>query len=680
MTGENGPGTLGVRLAQAREAAVIGRRGEEETFLALLGAPEPAILWVHAPGGTGKSTLLRRWEELARERGRAAARADLQVATGTPDGIRQALARSLTVAPDDLAQALLDAERPVLFFDTWELGATVDGWVREALLPSLPDGTLVVVASREPPSAAWTDDAGWRALLRELPLANLEEEDAHALLAQRGVAVEQRDAIVSLTRGHALALTLVAEVQRQAPDVPVRLAESPELLRELVDRFVRHVPSPAHRDALRVCARVRFTTESVLRAVVDDADPGALFDWLRALPFVVESPRGLRPHALARDVLEAEFRWRDPEAFARLHRRLHALYLERMRATVRPERDAVFWDLLYLGRIDPSIDRYIAFEELGSGWQDVPRPDEEAELVRLAERIGGPAVARVARHWLARRPEAFVVVRSPLGEPIVLSAHFTLDGFEEEDLAADPALVALRDFVEGRGGLAPGEKIVLSRFMLVPRTPELAQMRNNTPHMLWLTTPGIAYAFSFILGGDHWEAPFARVGFRRLPELEARLDEPHGVFFHDWRGVPPDEWAAFEAEQELAGGALRHPALVTGGPPTLPREEVESAVRDALRAYTQRDVLADNPLVGARCTRGGGVDALVALLDDAVAVLGGHPRDEKLQRALRATYLSPAPTQEAAAERLELPFSTYRRHLTKGIGRVVEHVWRRELG
>ena len=48
-------------------------------------------------------------------------------------------------------------------------------------------------------------------------------------------------------------------------------------------------------------------------------------------------------------------------------------------------------------------------------------------------------------------------------------------------------------------------------------------------------------------------------------------------------------------------------------------------------------------------------------------------------RALERTYLRPAPTQEAAAELLDLPFSTYRGHLTRGVERVVDWLWQREL-
>ncbi|GAA5055096.1 hypothetical protein HNP84_006154 [Thermocatellispora tengchongensis] len=55
------------------------------------------------------------------------------------------------------------------------------------------------------------------------------------------------------------------------------------------------------------------------------------------------------------------------------------------------------------------------------------------------------------------------------------------------------------------------------------------------------------------------------------------------------------------------------------------------------------------------------------------------PRAEKFHRALAATYLHGAPTQEVAAERLGLPFTSYRRYLAAGIERVCEDLWHREL-
>jgi hypothetical protein len=60
--------------------------------------------------------------------------------------------------------------------------------------------------------------------------------------------------------------------------------------------------------------------------------------------------------------------------------------------------------------------------------------------------------------------------------------------------------------------------------------------------------------------------------------------------------------------------------------------------------------------------------------------LKASPRSEKLFRALDRTYFHPAPTQEVAAELLDLPFSTYRRHLKSGIEQVIEALWQHEIG
>ena len=47
---------------------------------------------------------------------------------------------------------------------------------------------------------------------------------------------------------------------------------------------------------------------------------------------------------------------------------------------------------------------------------------------------------------------------------------------------------------------------------------------------------------------------------------------------------------------------------------------------------------------------------------------------------LARTYVRAAPTQEAAAEVLGLPFSTYRRHLAKAIDQVTDLLWAVEIG
>src|SRR4029450_5602227 len=97
------------------------------------------------------------------------------------------------------------------------------------------------------------------------------------------------------------------------------------------------------------------------------------------------------------------------------------------------------------------------------------------------------------------------------------------------------------------------------------------------------------------------------------------------------------------------------------------------------------DLLARNPLLRTRLVHdragdenpSGGI--LQALLSAAVEMLREHPRDDKLWRAVERTYVRPATTQERAAATLGLPFTTYRRHLTQGVDRVVAWLWDQEI-
>ena len=74
---------------------------------------------------------------------------------------------------------------------------------------------------------------------------------------------------------------------------------------------------------------------------------------------------------------------------------------------------------------------------------------------------------------------------------------------------------------------------------------------------------------------------------------------------------------------------------------------------------------------------------VLTTLESLVATRWGplreHPRDDKLWRAVERTYVRPAATQERAAAALALPFSTYRRHLTQGVDRIVAWMWDQEI-
>ena len=76
----------------------------------------------------------------------------------------------------------------------------------------------------------------------------------------------------------------------------------------------------------------------------------------------------------------------------------------------------------------------------------------------------------------------------------------------------------------------------------------------------------------------------------------------------------------------------------------------------------------------------------VMLADLSVSLLAGiarlaeEPKGEPLRRVLDRTYLCGTPSQEAAAEVLGLPFSTYRRYLARATTRLVDLLWAVEVG
>ncbi|HJY24670.1 MAG TPA: ATP-binding protein, partial [Actinomycetes bacterium] len=154
---------------------------------------------------------------------------------------------------------------------------------------------------------------------------------------------------------------------------------------------------------------------------------------------------------------------------------------------------------------------------------------------------------------------------------------------------------------------------------------------------------------------------------------------------HDFRQVPIYALLELVTERALTQDVTpteptqRAPILVLSQP------EFDDSVRQALRDLRRSDLLGRNPLLQTRVVRDrSGAEpptaaTLQALLSAAFETLAEHPRDDKLWRAVERTYVRPAATQERAAALLGLPFSTYRRHLTQGVSRIVAWLWDLEV-
>ncbi|MGW8877604.1 AAA family ATPase [Streptomyces mirabilis] len=232
----------------------MGRTHELELFRsALEGKPDSfAVLFVHGPGGIGKSTLLRRFADLARSAERTLVRID---------GRSQGLSKQSFEAE---AAAAVSDSRPVLLIDTFEQCQGLESWLRDSFLPALPAEALVVIAGRQPPDSGWHADAGWAQALHVIALRNLPPPDATALLTSRQVPSRLHASLLGFAGGHPLALSLAAEVAVRNRADTVDWRPPQDIYATLLDHLVGEVPSSTHRNALEICAHAHTTTVDLL--------------------------------------------------------------------------------------------------------------------------------------------------------------------------------------------------------------------------------------------------------------------------------------------------------------------------------------------------------------------------------------------------------------------------------
>jgi hypothetical protein len=686
---------LADRLSSARQRRFTGREHELSLFRSALASDEPpwAVLFVHGPGGVGKTTLLDTFVRAARGMGVASTIIDGHLVDPSPTGFHIALQSALGLpSSEDPAQAFPTDRDSVLILDTYEQMAPLDRWLRDEFLPSLPARVRIVIAGRNSPGPAWRTDNGWGDIVQIVSLRNLRPDESRAYLKVREVPENLHDDILAFTHGHPLALSLVADTAALG-DTPgdIRSGKDPDVVRALLERFIQSVPDASHRTALELCAQARVTSETLLANVLGEQAGKRTFDWLRDMSFIERGPQGLFPHDLARDVLEADLRWRNPERYKALHQHIRNNAVQRIQSLHGLEQQLAFFDLLFLHRHSPIMQPYFEWSSLGGAYAETATAGDHPDIIAMIERFEGAESAALARHWLRRQPEAFTVYRDTASQVIGFVTGLDLQQATDEDRALDPAIRVAHDFVQRYGPARPGEVVLHHRWTMDReeyQSPSVSwDMDVMHTTVQWLTTPRLAWTFVLLADPDVIAPMMHYVNFQRSPEADFVVGgRSYGAFTHDWRSEPPIAWLDLMAERELALNLTPEQVRTAHPPPlvVLSQPEFEDAVRRALRDFTRPDALASSPLLRSRLVQehdgaASPVDALREIMQTAIDSLRGNPRDERLYRALHRTYVSPAVTQELAAEALDLPFSTYRYHLTTGIERVTTWLWQREL-
>ncbi|HEU4423028.1 MAG TPA: AAA family ATPase [Pilimelia sp.] len=665
---------LGEVLDRERHRNFVGRRRELAGFdEAIAGRSPHRVLLVHGPGGIGKTTLLLELRTRARAARRTVALLDGREVDASPEGFVDAVAGALG-RPGDGRATELPADA-VLLVDGYEHLAPIDSWLRHEFVPALAAEAVVVLAGRDAPAAAWRLDAGWRHVVAALRLDPFDPAESGQLLALAGVAAPERSRLIALGRGHPLAMALLADVARSGV-VPESLADVPALVSALLDPLLRGAPTQAHVTGLATCAKAWLTTEDLLRDVVG-ADAPAVWAWLEQRPFIVSGPRGLTPHDLARDVLDAEFERRSPERYRALHRVVHDHVVGGLRAATGADRQLQGQHLMYLHRRAPFTAAVRALRAQGSTAVVPARPAEHDEVLSLVERFEGPESARLAAGWLAEQADGLSVVRADegVGGYAYHVFHPTGSTLEERDPVARAAL----DHVAAHGPTRPGEQVNVARFFggrgEHQRDLYAVLAGSVSSLVVWLTRP-LAWSFVIVTDTAYWAPIFDYLGFAPLIEAEfgGRRHVGYGV---DWRRLPVDAWLDLMNEREHSGGTGPPPASLLR-PPPLDRATFGAAVRAALPDLQRPDRLATNLLTTSSLADGPG--SLRATIETAIDCLREEPKGAALSAVLQRTFVRGAPTQEAAAEVLGLPFSTYRRHLGKAIEQLTDLLWAVEIG
>ncbi len=688
---------LADRLSAARRRRFVGRAAELALWKAALQTDHPSfqLLYLYGPGGVGKTTLLTEYARLCAEAEVTALLIDARQVEPAPEPFLRAIGQALGLPEGASVFEALAAGRYALLLDTCERLAPLDAWLRETFLPELPELVLVAMAGQHPLPAAWRADPGWQALTRVVSLRNLAPEESRTFLTDQGLPDDQLPAVLGFTHGHPLALSLVADTFRQRSGQSFQPEASHDVVRALLERFIQKVPSPAHRAALEACSLVRALTEGLLTTMLGTADSHDLFAWLRELSFIESGPDGLVPHELARDILGRDLRWRHPDWYAELHRRARQDYIARLHTSSGVVQQRVLLDLIYLHR-DNAVVRPMFEWDVDGQWRvEAFVPADREAILAMVARQEGETAAGWAGFWLNRQPAGACVIRDAAGASVGFMQTLTLEAAAPTDRDADPATRLAWRFLETHAPLRGSETATYFRTWLARDTHQAVSVVQSLLFVLavrhYLVTANLAFHFFPCVDPETWGPVFAYADLDRLPELDFAIDGcRHGVYGHDWRIRPAPAWLTLLAERELSptvpaarDAAQVAPLVVLGA------EDFGQAVRAALRDYTAPDLLRGNPLLRSRVVlersrkapdEAARIPALLDLLRRGAEPMANSPRDAKLYKALEATYFKPAATQEQAAERLDLPFSTYRRHLKAGQARLIDWLWKLELG
>jgi hypothetical protein len=622
--------TLGSRVAGRDRELFVARTAELDFFDRVLTGESPIrIVHVLGIGGIGKSALLREVARRAESSG---------FETVWLDG------RDLPPFPAEVDTALrtvTDASPAIVLFDSYEMISSLDSHLRDTVFPQLPESTVIVFASRQPPSRGWFEQ-GWDAVVHTIELEGLAADDSMRLLHAHGmVADETADAIVHRSHGSPLALVVGAETGSDGS------------IGDLVDRLVGDEVDPARYRILSVASLARVTTPELLGDVLGDAESQDNYKWLATRSFSEPLAAGVTLHSLVADAVRERIRTNDPIGEAALRRSI-ADHLHR-RAVAGQHGLSV--ELQHLV-VDPDV-RWGFASDVGNRYRiDRIREGDAERIGSILEAVGVSQWWEITKVFFTDHPECCGVARDARGH---IGGYFIAvsPGSAPRAAEADPLLAPwlryARDELGTMSAVLWREAVDLTGEMgevtsLLGAGGLLATGVANPRYGFLPISPLVpaAQQFSEALGAVH------------VPELDMRgqgMDlachvvdfGPGGLigFQRDWiyretgSAVP---MAGPDGDPGRLLRLLREPAGLAHGPAWLGDTPAERL------ANLRRRVTA------------------------ALEVFGTHHDDQLARAIIESAFLGETASHEAVARQLHLSRSAYFRRLNSASNRVGEEV------
>jgi hypothetical protein len=670
--------TLGDVVRQIEDELFVGRADEIsaiESWLEIGAGDQRAIVHITGRGGIGKSTLLRRVERAAAERGRLVVHIDGSEFAPTREGLCSALGAG-SVAEAVVALSNGEVLLGVDSFDALEPLVPV---LRDELLAALPSTTRIVICGRTPlDHRAWRT---WMPLVKTIALEPLSRSDSRGYLERRGLRdQEQIEAIVRATRGIPLALGLAADIVARDAGRSVTTSEGwTAMLRGLVDDVAGEASDPRLRALVDAACLVRRFDQDLLEYVLE-RPCGPEFSTLSSLSFVRRGHHGLSIHDEVRRILESDLRYRNRTLYDYYRQRARQRYEERLAGTglSSSERAAVLFDAIGL---DESVEPHLPPASVEPKGHVTPYSpgDRDVVLRILRECREHHPVARTlpSDEWseeivgrILDWPHSKVdVARTPSGD--IHGYAFCLPLCAE----AIPVLGAQSDIAKAFQMWAETEG------RAIPERAEQTRITYASSILYGVHEPEAANAVLMEYGVSHfmrggvflaltsfvfYEKALLSVGGRRVLSIESSTSERTlNLFEVDVDAYGVDEWTS---------------AVLSGRTPVrrLTREQITDAVQEALVGWRRDEILAASPLtalVGPAASPGDVRSMLRSVIDTAA--------DDSTTLALQAVryaYVDRSVSVEAAAERMHVSRATLFRLLKRGVATIAARLDQRVQG